>query len=240
MVSALYGNREDDGKLEAAVERHGQAREPRIRLPRAAVGRERLGVREDVVGHHDAAGPDAGPHELEEPLVVVLLGVEEDDVERLLEVAQRREGVARDELGAVGEARFGDVRPPRLDLAWVALERDSAKAAAWRENVDEAGLAEWVELVEADAFAYLGELEDIFDVVFLDAEKDDYAPLFALARERVEPGALIVADNVLSHVETLGAYSAARQADDALESVTVPLDRGLELSVVLTARRNRV
>ena len=29
------------------------------------------------------------------------------------------------------------------------------------------------------------------------------------------------------------AYSAARQADPTLESVTVPLDRGLEVSVVL-------
>ena len=44
---------------------------------------------------------------------------------------------------------------------------------------------------------------------------------------------MIVADNVLSHADTLGAYSAARQADPTLESVTVPLDRGLELSVVL-------
>ena len=51
---------------------------------------------------------------------------------------------------------------------------------------------------------------------------------------RSSPARLIVADNVLSHEETLGAYSRARQADPALESVTVPLDRGLELSVVLT------
>jgi len=41
-----------------------------------------------------------------------------------------------------------------------------------------------------------------------------------------------VADNVLSHDE-LRSYSAARQADPTLTSVTVPLDRGLELSVVL-------
>ena len=75
----------------------------------------------------------------------------------------------------------------------------------------------------------------MFDVVFLDAEKDDYEALFALARERVEPGGLVVADNVLSHVETLGAYSAARQADPTLSSVTVPLDRGLELTTILTS-----
>jgi predicted O-methyltransferase YrrM len=49
----------------------------------------------------------------------------------------------------------------------------------------------------------------------------------------VEPAAVFVADNVLSHPETLAAYSLARQADPTLESVTLPLDRGLELSVAL-------
>jgi predicted O-methyltransferase YrrM len=44
----------------------------------------------------------------------------------------------------------------------------------------------------------------------------------------------VVADNVLSHGEVLSAYVQARQADPTLESVTLPLDRGLELSVVLT------
>jgi len=163
----------------------------------------------------------------------------------------------------------------------LSLEQDPAKAEAWRRNVAEAGLADWVELVEGDAFESLQALDDVFDVVFLDAEKEDYDALFSLARERVEPGAvviadnvvshretlagiddvfdvvfidakkdeyeryfelvrgrlepaaLVVADNVLSHVETLGAYSAARQADPTLVSTTLPLDRGLELSVVL-------
>ena len=115
----------------------------------------------------------------------------------------------------------------------VSLEHDPAKCEAWRRNVADAGLDGWAQLEEGDVFETLPRIEDVFDVVFLDAEKDDYEALFALAREKVEPGALIVADNVLSHADTLGAYSAARQADPTLESVTVPLDRGLEISVVL-------
>jgi predicted O-methyltransferase YrrM len=115
----------------------------------------------------------------------------------------------------------------------LSLEHDPAKAEAWRRNVADAGLEEWAELEEGDAFELLPRIEDVFDVVFIDAEKDDYERIFELARGKVEAGALIVADNVLSHVESLGAYSAARQADPTLESVTVPLDRGLELSVVL-------
>ena len=118
----------------------------------------------------------------------------------------------------------------------LSLEADPAKCEAWRRNVADAGLEDWLELVEGDAFATLPQTQDIFDIVFIDAEKDDYEALFELTRDKVEPGALFVADNVLSHADTLGAYSAARQADPALESVTVPLDRGLELSVVLTER----
>ena len=115
----------------------------------------------------------------------------------------------------------------------VSLELDPAKCAAWRANVADAGLEEWAELVEGDAHATLAATEDVFDLVFLDAEKDDYETLFELARPLLEPGGLVVADNVLSHSETLGAYSAARQADPSASSVTVPLDRGLELTVVL-------
>jgi predicted O-methyltransferase YrrM len=116
----------------------------------------------------------------------------------------------------------------------LSLEHDPAKAEAWRRNVADAGLEEWCELVEGDAKQTLREFDDVFDVVFLDAEKEDYEELFALARDKLEPGGLVVADNVLSHVETLGAYSEARQNDPTLSSVTVPLDRGLELSVVLS------
>jgi predicted O-methyltransferase YrrM len=115
-----------------------------------------------------------------------------------------------------------------------SIERDPLKCEAWRANIAAAGLGEWAGLVAGNAFETLSSLDDVFDVVFLDAEKDEYEALFQLARERVEPGGLIVADNVLSHVETLGAYSAARQSDPSLSSVTVPLDRGLELTVVLS------
>jgi predicted O-methyltransferase YrrM len=100
----------------------------------------------------------------------------------------------------------------------LSLEHDPAKCEAWRRNVEEAGLP---------------AIEDVFDVVFIDAEKEDYERYFELSRPKLEPGGLVVADNVLSHEETLGAFSRARQEDPGLESVTVPLDRGLELSVVL-------
>ncbi|MHB8468949.1 MAG: O-methyltransferase [Gaiellaceae bacterium] len=121
----------------------------------------------------------------------------------------------------------------RLGGRVLSVELDPLKIGAWRRNIAEAGLEDTCELLEGDARERLRELDDVFDLVFIDAEKEDYETLFELARGKVEPGALVVADNILSHPDPLARYAAARQADPTLESVTVPLDRGLELSVVL-------
>ena len=115
----------------------------------------------------------------------------------------------------------------------LSLENDPAKVEAWRRNVAEAGLEDWCELIDGDALEVVPGIADVFDVVFLDAEKEQYEQLFTQARTKLEPGAVVIADNVLSHEDVLGAYSRARQSDPTLESVTVPQDRGLELSVVL-------
>jgi predicted O-methyltransferase YrrM len=196
---------------------------------------------------------------LDDRVRAVLERLEKEDA------AERAEGVARELRGrqvarTTGQFLFAYVAPQTdcevLEIGgsrgystiWLAaavrylggrvlsLEADPVKCEAWRANVDEAGLADWAELIEGDAFETLRQLDDVFDLIFLDAEKDDYEPLFVLARTKVEPGAVVIADNVLSHVDTLGAYSQARQADPTLESVTVPLDRGLEVSAVLSER----
>jgi predicted O-methyltransferase YrrM len=115
----------------------------------------------------------------------------------------------------------------------LSIENDPRKVEAWQRNIADAGLEDWADLIEGDALEAVPAIDDVFDIVFLDAEKEDYEQLFQLARTKLEPGALVIADNVLSHEEKLGAYSEARRADPTLESVTVPLDRGLELSVIL-------
>ena len=114
-----------------------------------------------------------------------------------------------------------------------SLEAEPVKLEASARNIADAGLADWVDVLPGDAFETLKTLDGPFDVVFLDAWKGDYEALFSLARARVEPGAVVVADNVVSHAE-LAAYSAARQSDPTLVSVTIPLDNGLEVTSVLT------
>jgi len=114
----------------------------------------------------------------------------------------------------------------------VSLEQDPRKTEAWRRNVTEAGLAEWAELIEGDARETLPAIEDGFDIVFIDAWKGDYETYFHEARTRLEPGGVVVADNATSN-PVVQAYSAARQADPTLVSVTVQIGNGLEVTTVL-------
>ena len=117
----------------------------------------------------------------------------------------------------------------------VSLEQDPVKCEAWRRNIADAGLEEHAELVEGDALVTLPGLEDGFDLVFLDAWKHNYEALFALARTKVDPGAVVVADNVVSHAADLAEYVSARQGDPGLVSVTVAVGHGLEVTTILEA-----
>jgi predicted O-methyltransferase YrrM len=161
-----------------------------------------------------AVGPDAG--RLLFALVAPNAGCE------VLEVGASR-GCSTIWLAAAARILGGRV---------VSLEQDPMKVEAWRKNIADAGLEEWAELIEGDALATLERLEEGFDVVFVDAWKDDYERIFELARGKVEPGAVIVADNVVSHA-SLAAYVEARQSDPTLTSVTVPVGNGLEVTTVL-------
>ena len=114
----------------------------------------------------------------------------------------------------------------------LSLEQDAAKIEAWRRNVADAGLEEWAEVVEGNARETLHAVGGSFDVVFIDAWKDDYEWYFGEARTKLEPGGVVVADNVETN-RTVKAYAEARQADPSVVSVTVPIGNGLEVTTIL-------
>jgi predicted O-methyltransferase YrrM len=97
-------------------------------------------------------------------------------------------------------------------------------------NLAEAGLADYgrVELITLDR--PIVDVRDI-DVLFIDAEKDDYSEHFNRYIDAVRPGGLILADNVTSH--DCSAYQTMIRSRADIETVTVTLDRGVECSVKL-------
>jgi caffeoyl-CoA O-methyltransferase len=57
--------------------------------------------------------------------------------------------------------------------------------------------SEQIELMQGDATKIIPQLNLVFDIVFIDADKKNYAKYFDLVIDKVRKGGLIIADNVL-------------------------------------------
>jgi predicted O-methyltransferase YrrM len=83
----------------------------------------------------------------------------------------------------------------------VTLEVSPKHAAVAKSNIERAGLASAVEIIVGEALASLSRLGSDnrvpFDVVFIDADKPNYAQYLEWAVKLSHPGALIIADNVV-------------------------------------------
>ena len=103
------------------------------------------------------------------------------------------------------------------------------RAAAANANLVAAGLGDVARVLAGEARALVADLSGPFDVVFVDAEKDDYVEHFLAVIDKVAAGGLILADNVVSH--DLSAYQAMLRERDDVETVTVPIGRGVEYTL---------
>ena len=115
----------------------------------------------------------------------------------------------------------------------ITLERNPDKVRLARENLARAGLADRVELREGNAAETLAGLTGPFHFVFLDADRANYSAYLDLALPKLQPGGLLVADNVISHAQDLADYLARVKSNPALFSVTVPVGKGEEISLKL-------
>ena len=113
----------------------------------------------------------------------------------------------------------------------VTFEILAAKARLARETFARAGVGDVVELREVDAIAGL-EAFDAVSFAFLDAEKEVYLRCWEALSARLVPGALVLADNVISHRDEMADFLAAVAVDPRIDSVVVPIGMG-----VLLARR---
>ena len=84
-------------------------------------------------------------------------------------------------------------------------------------------------IVAGDAQTTVASMPGPFDLVFIDAEKDDYVDHLQTVAGRVRPGGRILADNVISH--DVSAYQAALRARSDVETVTIPIGRGIEFTL---------
>ncbi len=109
--------------------------------------------------------------------------------------------------------------------------------------IRKAGFHERIHQHLAPATEVIPRIQGTFDLVFIDADKQNYSNYFDLVVDRVRPGGLIIADNVLwsgkvlddraaQDAETRGlADYASKIKDDArVENMLLPLRDGLLIS----------
>ena len=105
--------------------------------------------------------------------------------------------------------------------------------AEWAaENLNNAGLADLVEIRIGDALATLHELPPQVDLLVLDGRNDQYVPVLELVRDRLSPGALVIADLGKDDPDLQAFQQHVHDSASGLDSMSLPLDAGIEVSVL--------
>ena len=120
-----------------------------------------------------------------------------------------------------------------------------------KENIKKAGLSDRVKLIEGDAGEVLSQLaaeKMKYGLIFLDAAKGQYSVWLPMILELMEPGSMLIADNVLQDCTVMESrFAVARRDrttharmreflykikhDERLTSSVLPLGDGVSVSV---------
>lgn len=107
----------------------------------------------------------------------------------------------------------------------VTFEVLDEKANLARETFQLAGVQDVVDLVKADARQHLDSFEDIA-FCFLDAEKEVYLDCYEALIPRMVSGAILVADNVVSHGYFLQDFLQRAMGYRRVDALIVPIGNG--------------
>lgn len=112
-----------------------------------------------------------------------------------------------------------------------------------REFINQSPQAGKIKLLEGKAADLIAGLDGPFDLVFIDADKENYAGYYDLVIDKLSSGGLIIADNVLwsgkvadesakkdSETEALDAFNKMVHNDSRVENILVPLRDGLMMA----------
>ena len=141
----------------------------------------------------------------------------------------------------------------------VSIDTDPGRLAAARAYLERAAVAERVELVQGaalDLLPTLPLLEGPFDLVYIDAVKQDYRRYLDVVLPRLRVGGLVVVDNLLwggkvaepppddagqdPATEALRAFNGYLMMHPQLEAVVVPLGDGVGLVTKIRALRSEL
>lgn len=134
------------------------------------------------------------------------------------------------------------------DCRITTIEKDVGRLAAARENFRLAGREKQITLLEGDALEILQDLEESYDMIFMDAAKGQYLHFFPEVMRLLAPGGLLLSDNVLQDGDIIQSRYAVTRRNrtiharmreylyqlkhhPAMETVILPVGDGAALSV---------
>jgi len=111
------------------------------------------------------------------------------------------------------------------------LELQDYKSAYARDMAAKAGLADHIDFKVGDAVRMIEDLPSGIDFVLLDLWKDLYVPCLEAFYPKLNPGAIIVADNMLHPGgKDVERYAVAVRAKPGISSILLPVGSGIEVS----------
>ncbi|HSC22059.1 MAG TPA: class I SAM-dependent methyltransferase [Solirubrobacterales bacterium] len=107
------------------------------------------------------------------------------------------------------------------------------RKALWAaRNLDDAGLADLVEIRVGDALEILRELPPQVDLLVLDGRNDQYVGVLEIVRDRLSPGAVVIADLGKDDPDLQAYQRHVRDSVSGFDSMSLPLDAGIEVAVL--------
>jgi len=88
----------------------------------------------------------------------------------------------------------------------ITIEIDKENVKIARKNIEDAALANKVNVLNGSALEILPKLRENFDMVFLDATKQEYLEYLKLVEKNLKKNAVVVADNVGIFEESMNDY----------------------------------
>ncbi|AEG60825.1 O-methyltransferase family 3 [Desulforamulus ruminis DSM 2154] len=132
------------------------------------------------------------------------------------------------------------------------MEINGPRAEAAKKNFKKAGVHEQIELIFGDARELLYQLTGPYDFIFLDAAKGKYVEFLDKCVDLLEPGGVLVAEDVFMRgmvisgdidkrrnktaVARLRSYLKAVTEHPLLETVLIPLGDGVSVSTKCNLR----